>query len=116
MSPSTDVELAFTPASELIEQIRRRALSPVELTEAVLARAEQLQPRLFAFMTLDAEGALAAARTAEAAVMRGDDLGALHGLPISIKDLEQTAGLRTTSGSKFFEHHVPTTDGAVAGL
>ena len=109
-------ELAYTPASELVGRIRRRELSPVELTDAVLARAERLQPRLFAFMTLDPDGARQAAKAAEAALMRGDeDLGPLHGLPVSIKDLEATAGLRTTSGSKFFEHYVPTVDGAVAG-
>lgn len=108
-------DLAFTPATDLLEQIRRRALSPVELTRAVLDRAEQLDASLHAFLTLDAERAMDAAHEAEAAVMRGDTLGPLHGLPVSVKDLEQTAGLRTTYGSKFFEHNVPTTDGAVAG-
>src|SRR5215472_13929785 len=108
-------ELVYTPATELVEGIRQRQLSPVELLEAVLRRAESLQPRLFAFMTLDAERAQAAARQAEAAVMRGDPLGPLHGLPVSIKDLEQTAGLRTTFGSKFFEHNIPSEDGGVAG-
>jgi len=108
-------ELVYTPATELVEGIRQRQLSPVELLDAVLRRAESLQPRLFAFMTLDAERAQAAARQAEAAVMRGDPLGPLHGLPVSIKDLEQTAGLRTTFGSKFFEHNIPSEDGGVAG-
>ncbi len=115
MSPTLAAEVAFTPAITLVEQIRRRALSPVELTDALLARAEALQPKLFAFLTLDVDGARAAARGAESAVLRGEELGSLHGLPVTIKDLEQTAGLRTTSGSKFFEHFVPEVDGAVAG-
>ena len=111
---TTSSDLAFTPATLLVERIRRRELSPVELTEAVLERADRLDDSLHAFLTLDHAGALEAARQAEAAVMRGEARGALHGLPVSVKDLEQTAGLRTTSGSKFFEHFVPTQDGAVA--
>ena len=113
-SMTTSSDLAFTPATLLVERIRRRELSAVELTEAVLQRADRLDDSLHAFLTLDHAGALEAARQAEAAVMRGDARGALHGLPVSVKDLEQTAGLRTTSGSKFFEHFVPTQDGAVA--
>jgi Asp-tRNA(Asn)/Glu-tRNA(Gln) amidotransferase A subunit family amidase len=108
-------DLAFTPAIELMQQIRARKLSPVELTQSVLERAERLQPTLHAFLTLDGDHALQTAREAEVSLTRGDDLGALHGLPVSVKDLEQTAGLRTTYGSKFFEHNVPDVDGAVAG-
>jgi Asp-tRNA(Asn)/Glu-tRNA(Gln) amidotransferase A subunit family amidase len=108
-------DMVYTPATKLAALIRTRKLSPVELLEAVLQRAESLQPRLHAFMTLDGQNARVAAKEAEAAVMRGDDLGLLHGLPVSIKDLEQTAGLRTTSGSKFLENNVPKEDGAVAG-
>jgi Asp-tRNA(Asn)/Glu-tRNA(Gln) amidotransferase A subunit family amidase len=106
-------DLLFTPAAELVQRIRRRELSPVELTRAVVERAELLQPILHAFMTLDSEQALRTAHTAEAAVMGGAELGPLHGLPVSVKDLEQTAGLRTTFGSKFFEHNVPRVDGVV---
>ena len=69
---------------------------------------------MHAFVTLDADRARAAAQAAEAAVMRGDPLGPLHGLPVSVKDLEPTAGLRTTYGSKFFEDFVPDFDGASA--
>jgi aspartyl-tRNA(Asn)/glutamyl-tRNA(Gln) amidotransferase subunit A len=105
--------LLFTPATELSGLLRRRELSPVELMRTVLERAEALQPVLHAFMTLDAERALAAARTAEIALGREESAGSLAGLPISIKDLEYTAGLRTTFGSRFFEHHVPTHDGAM---
>jgi Asp-tRNA(Asn)/Glu-tRNA(Gln) amidotransferase A subunit family amidase len=111
---TTVSDLLFTPAIELVQRIRRRDLSPVELMRAVVQRAEQLQPVLHPFMTLDAERALETAHTAEAAVMSGAEIGPLHGLPVSIKDLEQTAGLRTTFGSKFFEHNVPDVDGVVS--
>src|SRR5919204_4307512 len=108
------IALDYVPATDLVEAIRTRRLSPVEVLEDVLRRAERLQPSLHPFMTLDAERARAAARSAEAAVMRGDPLGPLHGVPVSVKDLEPTAGLRTTYGSKFFEDFVPDFDGAVA--
>ena len=108
--------LAYAPATALVEAIRARRVSPIEVLDDVLERAERLQPTVHAFVTLDAERARAAARAAEAAVVRGDPLGPLHGLPVSVKDLEPTAGLRTTYGSKFFEDFVPDFDGAVAGL
>ncbi len=106
-------ELCFTPATELAAAIRARQLSPVEIVEAVLARIEALNPQLNAFLVVDAEGARAAARRAEAAVMRGDRLGPLHGIPVSIKDLEPTAGLRCTYGSKFYANNIATSDGLV---
>jgi Asp-tRNA(Asn)/Glu-tRNA(Gln) amidotransferase A subunit family amidase len=106
--------LAYAPATTLVEGIRTRRVSPVELLDDVLDRAERLQSSVHAFVTLDAERARDAGRAAEAAVMRGDPLGPLHGLPVSVKDLEPTAGLRTTYGSKFFEDFVPDFDGAVA--
>ena len=106
--------LDYAPATDFVEAIRTRRLSPVEVLEDVLERAERLQPSLHPFMTIDADRARDAARSAEAAVMRGDSLGPLHGLPVSVKDLEPTAGLRTTYGSKFFEDFVPDFDGAVA--
>jgi Asp-tRNA(Asn)/Glu-tRNA(Gln) amidotransferase A subunit family amidase len=111
---SSAVELCFTPATVLVDRIRRRELSPVELMRAVLDRASALEPHLHAFLTLDADRALDTAREAEAAVMRGDALGPLHGLPVSVKDLEPTAGLRTTFGSLFYTQNVPDFDGAVA--
>src|SRR5438270_9096376 len=107
--------LDYAPATDLVEAIRTRRLSPVEVLEDVLQRAERLQPSLHAFMTIDADRARDAARDAEAAVTRGDSLGPLHGLPVSVKDLEPTAGLRTTYGSKFFEDFVPDVDGTGAG-
>ena len=106
-------ELCFTPATELAAAIRTRQLSPVAVVDAVLARIEALNPQVNAFLAVDAEGARAAARQAEAAVMRGDDLALLHGLPVSLKDLEPTAGLRCTYGSKFYENNIATVDGLV---
>src|SRR5215469_16336378 len=76
-------ELCFTPAQELARRIRARELSPVELLEAVLARVDAVDGRVHAFMTVDAERAMAAAREAEAALRRGGELGPLHGLPVS---------------------------------
>mgnify|MGYP001261930394 CR=1 FL=1 len=103
-------ELCFVPATELREMIRTRKLSPVELLEAVLERCEEVEPKIHAFVTIDEAGARAAAKAAEDAVMRGDELGPLHGIPVSIKDLFATAGMRTTYGSKFYEHFVPDYD------
>jgi Asp-tRNA(Asn)/Glu-tRNA(Gln) amidotransferase A subunit family amidase len=106
-------ELCFTPATELAAAIRRRQLSPVEIMDAVLARIEAVNPRLNAYLAVDAERARAAARVAEAGVMRGEIKGPLYGLPVSIKDLEPSAGMRCTYGSKFFEHAIAEYDGAV---
>ncbi len=108
-------DLCFTPATELAAVIRRRTLSPVEIMDAVLARIEALNPRLNAYLTVDAEGAREQAKAAEAVVMRGETLKPLHGLPVSIKDLEPSAGLRCTYGSKFFEHNIADFDGMVTG-
>src|SRR5262245_30735413 len=105
---STD--LCYTPATELAALIRSRALSPVELTRAVLDRIDRLNPRLNAFCTVTAETALAQAREAEAAVTAGRPLGPLHGVPYSLKDLTLTRGARTMSGSAIFEHRVPDAD------
>jgi aspartyl-tRNA(Asn)/glutamyl-tRNA(Gln) amidotransferase subunit A len=107
-------ELAFTPATELAALIRRKALSPVELTEAILGRIERSNPALNAYCTVTAEEALAEARAAETAVLRGEPLGPLHGLPISIKDLTATRGVRTTRGSRLFADHVPAEDAPAA--
>ncbi len=82
---STD--LAFTPATELAGLIRAKKLSPVELTRAVLDRVERLNPIVNAFCTVTADLALAAAREAEQALMKGEARGPLHGIPFSIKDL-----------------------------
>src|SRR5512139_2479326 len=108
------IDLCFTPATDLDRLIRTRAVSPVEVTRAVLARIERLNPRLNAFLTVTADLALAQAKSAEERARRGARLGPLDGIPFSIKDLEATAGIRTTSGSKWFVQHVPDQDGAMA--
>jgi aspartyl-tRNA(Asn)/glutamyl-tRNA(Gln) amidotransferase subunit A len=110
-------DLAFTSAAELARLIASRTLSPVELVELVLSRIERAQPALNAFITVTAEAARAAARAAEAAVMRGDPLGPLLGVPFSVKDLVNTAGVRTTFGSVALADNVPAADSvAVARL
>src|SRR5713226_10674364 len=85
--PMTDADLCHVPATELAALIRTKKLSPVELTRAVLARIETVNPLVNAFCTPTPEIALADARRAEEAVMKGGSLGPLHGIPYSIKDL-----------------------------
>jgi amidase len=107
-------ELSAVEARRLIG---RKALSPVELLESCLARVEAVNGAVNAVVALDAERARAAAREAEAAVMRGGEFGPLHGLPVGIKDLEEVAGLRTTYGSPIFRDFVPEADcGMVARI
>jgi len=95
-------ELIYASAAELATLIRSRQLSPVEIMRGILTRIERAQPVLNAFITVCAEDALARSREAESAVMRGDSLGPLHGVPFSVKDLVNTQGVRTTYGSKIF--------------
>jgi aspartyl-tRNA(Asn)/glutamyl-tRNA(Gln) amidotransferase subunit A len=106
-------ELCFMPASRLAGMIARRELSPVELMEAVLARADRLEPKLNMFAMMLADSARAAAKSAEAAVIRGDRLGPLHGVPITIKDNVPTAGLATRNGTVALGEFVPTADAVV---
>jgi aspartyl-tRNA(Asn)/glutamyl-tRNA(Gln) amidotransferase subunit A len=107
----------FTSAAELALRIKRREISPVEVVQGTLACVERAQPMINAFITVCADQALASARTAETALMSGAPLGALHGVPFSVKDLIDTAGVRTTYGSLIFEQHVPSADApAVARL
>jgi len=95
--------------------IGARQLSAAELLESCIARILAVDPAVNAMPTRDFDRARAAAAEADAAVARGDALGPLHGLPFGVKDLEDTAGLKTTYGSTIFRDHVPTTDqGAVA--
>ena len=103
-------ELSLREAGELV---RRRKASPVELTRACLARIEQLNPTLNAFITITAESALAEARAAETEIQRGKWRGSLHGIPIALKDLFDTAGVRTTAGSALFKDRVPNADAEV---
>jgi aspartyl-tRNA(Asn)/glutamyl-tRNA(Gln) amidotransferase subunit A len=107
-------ELTRLPASILREHIAAKKVSPVELTDAVLARAEKLQPVLNCFITIAADHARAAARQAEQDVMQGKPLGLLHGIPFAAKDLVNTAGVRTTFGSLHHDENVPKDDAVAA--
>lgn len=98
---------------EASEKIRQRAISPVELTRDCLARIEQRNPELNAYITVTAELALAQARQAEAEIQRGDWRGPLHGIPIGLKDLFDTAGIKTTAASALLKDHVPNRDAEV---
>jgi Asp-tRNA(Asn)/Glu-tRNA(Gln) amidotransferase A subunit family amidase len=104
-------------AVEARAQIGRKQLSPVELVESCIARIEAVDPAVNAMVARDFAAAREQARAAEAAVQRGAVLGALHGLPVGIKDLNVTKGLRTTWGSPIFRDHVPAEDeGMVARI
>jgi aspartyl-tRNA(Asn)/glutamyl-tRNA(Gln) amidotransferase subunit A len=100
-------ELDLTEAAALL---RGKKLSPVELTRACLARVEKLNPVLNAFLTVTAEPALEQARAAEQEIRRGGWRGPLHGIPIALKDLIDTAGVRTTAASAVFLERVPQQD------
>lgn len=108
-----DTSLTRKPAHELAKLIAAREVSPVEVLDAHLAVIEHLNPRLNAVVTLAAEQAHAAARGAEAAAAKGGKLGALHGLPLAIKDVTATAGIRTTFASPLYHDHVPDQDAEV---
>jgi aspartyl-tRNA(Asn)/glutamyl-tRNA(Gln) amidotransferase subunit A len=98
---------------ELSPKIRDRSISPVELTHECLNRIERLNPKLNAFITVTGESALERARLAEREIYRGNYLGPLHGIPIGLKDIIDTAGVRTTAASALFKDRVPTEDAEV---
>ena len=105
-----DRELMFLSAHEQRRLIAEKAISSVEMVEASYRRITELEPQLNAFITLDEEGALSAARKADEQLAKGKNLGVLHGVPIAVKDLEVTKGLRTTLGSTFFKNWIPDYD------
>jgi amidase len=109
--PITDPTLA--PAVELLRLYRARKISPLEVMQATLARIDAVNPRVNAMVTLDRDAALQAARRATAALRRGATLPPLHGLPVGVKDVTPTRGLRTTYGSTLFADHVPDEDALV---
>ena len=106
----TDVDIGFLPATELGPMIRAKKISPVEVTEAILRRVSTLEPRLNAFVSLAADQAMEAARAAEKALMTGRELGRLHGLPVTIKDLASVDALPWKSGSHITADVVGTFD------
>ena len=108
-----DEGLAYTPASDLLELIASKQVSPVDLAEMYLQRIDRLDPQLNSFLLVTRDLAMEQARAAEDAVMRGDELGPLHGLPVPIKDTQMTAGVPSTMGSVVFQDRVPEGNAAV---
>jgi aspartyl-tRNA(Asn)/glutamyl-tRNA(Gln) amidotransferase subunit A len=115
----TETDLAFASIEEIAHLYRKRKLSPVELTKLILARIEQLNPKVNAYITVTSELALTQAKKAEAELFapRGRkghrDRGPLHGVPISLKDNIYTNGIRTTAGSKILQAFIPQQDADV---
>src|SRR5215469_423537 len=99
--------------SELGPRLRRKEISPVEITRECLGHIEKLNPSLNAFITVTEESALAEARAAEDEIVRGIWRGPLHGIPIALKDLIDTVGVRTTSASALHENRVPSEDAEI---
>src|SRR6516165_9720417 len=99
--------------SQASQSLQKKEVSPVELTQSCLARIEKLNPVLNAFITVTAESALEEAKEAEAEIARGEWKGPLHGVPLAVKDLVETAGVRTTAASAVLEHYVPSEDAEV---
>src|SRR5256886_17232040 len=106
----TSDDVASATIAKIAARYRRRALSPVELTRALLGRIERLDPTLHAFVTVTADGALADARYAEAALRRDEDGNPLLGIPVPYKDIYATRGIRTTAGSAVLAAWVPEDD------
>jgi amidase len=106
-------DLCFTPATELRELIRNKFVSPIEVVTTFLNRIEKINPIINAYCTVVHEFALESARSAETALMRGNQIGLLHGIPVSIKDVTVTKGIRTTFGSRLYENHIPSSDALI---
>ena len=106
-------DLAYTPAYRLRELMDAHQVSPVEVTEVFLRRIESLDAKLHSYLTVTGDEAMASARAAEESIGRGEAAGPLLGIPVSIKDLEVSKGVRTTLGSKVFNETVPDYDSAV---
>ncbi|MEU9345278.1 amidase [Streptomyces sp. NPDC048278] len=103
-------EIVWMPGHRMAEAIRAKELSPTEAVTAVLGQLEKVEPHINAFVTVVAEQALEQAKEAERQIARGDETGPLHGVPITVKDLTSTAGVRTTFGAEAFKDYVPEHD------
>jgi len=106
-------ELTQLTLVDAMAMLRRKAVSPVEIARAFVARIERLNPALNAFITVTAEQALQQARQAETEIQRGHWRGPLHGIPLALKDLIDTAGIRTTAASAVFKDRIPSEDAEV---
>ncbi len=109
----TDLDLCYTPAVELARRIRDREISPLEIVRNSLERIDAVNPILNCFCFTFPDEAMAKAKAAEQAVMRGESLGTLHGVPIAIKDFTPTKGKTTTMGSKIYADWVPQEDAQI---
>jgi len=105
-----DNDVALLTLAAASDRVRKKAVSPVELTRACLRRIERLNPLLNAYITLTTEAALTQARELEAEVQHGRWRGPLHGIPVALKDNIDTAGIRTTAASELFKDRVPSED------
>jgi aspartyl-tRNA(Asn)/glutamyl-tRNA(Gln) amidotransferase subunit A len=112
-SASGTSQLPWLDLAEAGRLVQKKEVSPVELAQGCLARIERLDPKLNSFITVTADSALEEARRAEAEIARGEWKGPLHGIPVAVKDLAETAGVRTTAASKVLERHVPSEDAEV---
>ena len=110
----TDVNLCYASVRALSELVSKKQVSPVEIIEAHLQRISETEPVLNSFITLLADEAQEAAKRAESMINRGNHLGPLHGIPVGLKDLFNTGGVKTTSGSRIFDNYVPIEDCTVA--
>jgi aspartyl-tRNA(Asn)/glutamyl-tRNA(Gln) amidotransferase subunit A len=111
--PPPPIDLLTATLWEASELVRTKKVSPRELTAACLARIQRLNPTLNAFITVMAEQATADAQRAEVEIMKGGWRGPLHGIPVGLKDLFDTAGVRTTGGSGQFAERIPVEDADV---
>ncbi|MDY6892094.1 MAG: amidase family protein [Chloroflexota bacterium] len=113
----TSLDICWMTATELSRAISEKELSPVDVVKAILERIEVINPKINAYVTVNADLAIEAAKQAEDAVMKNEAVGPLHGVPVSIKDLIFTKDMRTTMGSRLMEHFIPEEDAvAVARL
>ena len=108
------LEICYMSAGDLSKLVQNKEISPVEIIEAHLTRIDATEPVLNSFITLLADEARGAALQAEKDIQAGRYKGPLHGIPVALKDLYNTGGVRTTSGSRIFDNFIPTEDCTVA--
>src|SRR5262249_58376855 len=106
-------QLPMLQLTEASQAVQKKEVSPLDLTRACLAEIERRNAELNAFITVTAESALEEARRAEGEIVRGEWKGPLHGIPVAIKDLVETAGVRTTAASAVLKDNVPAADAEV---
>ena len=109
----TQEDIPFLSISEASLLIRKRKLSPVEITRTVLQRIDQVEPKIHAFITVMGESALVAAKMAEREIARGKYRGPLHGIPVGVKDTHYTKGIKTTAGTAVLADFIPAFDATV---